>query len=376
MELTIERDTLLSTLTTASRALGTRLLTSAGLGGMHILVTETQLVATCTDRDLTIIASTDVVATDPGEVLVPGRLAVEIVRSLEPSAVVLRQVAGTELEVVSGNSSFSIRCMEADLFPKTDVGLQNDRFVEIPVSELSTTINQVVRAASTDDSRPVLTGILMSPTVGGMTVVGTDSYRLAIGTVKYDDPDSVLAEPIVIPARALAEVKRILASPPSGHVPDEMLRLSALGSTAYFSYMNTAILARLVEGRFPDYGKLIPSSYAHELSFEAEPMQQALRRMKLLVQDNKTPIRLEVSDDLINVRVTSDDIGSAVEEVSVTYSGEPFEIAFNGSYLSDGIDAINEDTIVIKTADAGKPSLLQATKENSYQYLLMPIRII
>ncbi len=380
MEFTIEQEALATAMTTASRALGSRMITNAALAGIHLSVTDNDLTMVCTDRDLTVTVQTSVQAVSNGEMLLPGRLAVEVVRSLEPGAVIVKKTGDSEVELRSGVSHFTIRSLEPDLFPRSDVPGSHTVSLEIPAHDLASSLGKVVRAASTDDSRAILTGVLVAPREGGFTLVATDSYRLAIATMSVPDVDTVMDVPIIIPGRALSEMRKILSTVSSDafseNSADGVVRFTPLPSAAQFTYRNISITTRLVDGRFPDYERLVPTSYLHELSFDAVAIQHGLKRMKLLVQDQKTPTRLIIAPDVLTLAVTADEIGSATEQLPITYDGEPFEIAFNASFLSDGIDALDSETVILKTSDSGKPSLLLSPSSHEFEYLLMPIRVV
>lgn len=380
MEFSIEQEALASAMATASRALGTRLMTNAALAGLHLSLNGNDLTLTCTDRDLTITVETTAHTVTEGEVLLPGRLAAEIVRSLDPGAVRVRQASESEVELNAGVSRFTIRSLEPSLFPRLDDGIAASQSISLPAEGFAVTLGRAVRAASTDESRAVLTGVLLAPRPGGFTFVATDSYRLAIAEMDIPGTDGILGSRMIIPARALSEMRRVLSAvstPMAGDMPGgAVVHFTARESSAQMTYANVSIVTRVVDGRFPDYERLVPTSYVHQLTFDAADMQHALKRMKLLTQDQKTPTRLHVSPGTVTLDVAADDIGSASEDVPIIYDGDAFEIAFNPTFLSDGIDAVDSESVILKTSDSGKPSLLVSPNAHDYQYLLMPIRVV
>jgi DNA polymerase-3 subunit beta len=227
-------------------------------------------------------------------------------------------------------------------------------------------LRQVVRAASTDDARAVLTGVLLASDDDGLRMVATDSYRLAV----RDLPDSgVLAsgQKVLIPGRALSELQRLL-----GDVDELQVRLGEREAT--FEAGDTRLSTRLIEGEFPNYRNLLPSSYPNLLTVGKAAMLEAIRRVKILAQDS-TPVRLTLGGDTLQITAITQDVGNAVEEIDASYDGVEMTVAFNPDYLAAGIDAIDSDDVTLATMDPMKPAVLRGVGREEYLYLLMPVRI-
>ena len=366
MKLRCERDVLVEALSTAGRAVSSRGGALPVLQGVRLEVAGDELRLAGSDLDLTIQVTAPVSGQEDGVCVIPARLAADIVRALEPGAVQL-ETDDDEARIASGRSQFAVRALPADEFPRLPV--QSGDAVTLTGADFAEALRQVVRAASNDDARPVLTGVLMAAEDPGLRLVATDSYRLAV----RDLPGaSVLREgqKVLIPSRALAELQRLAGSEGTGEVT---LRLGEHDAT--FEAGGVKLTTRLIEGEFPNYRQLIPASYPNRLIVSREGLLDALRRVRLLVRDQTTPVRIALKPDGIQLTVVSTEIGQATEDVDAKYEGTEMTVAFNPGYLIDGVEAITGDEVLLETLDALKPATLRSTEGGEYLYLLMPVRV-
>jgi DNA polymerase-3 subunit beta len=360
-----ERDVLVEALGTAGRAAAGRGGSTPILGGLRLSVAGDQLEVTGPDLDLTISVSTVVSGSGDGVVVAPGRLVTDIVRALEPGAVSL-EADEEELRIASGRSHFTVRTHPAGDFPRLPAPTGDT--VTIDASGLTEALRQVTRAASSEESRPILTGVLMAAEEGGVRLVATDSYRLAV----RDLPGlGVLGEgqKVLIPSRALNELLRLLGSSSASVA----LQLGAHDAT--FSVGGVTLTTRLIEGEFPNYRSLIPSSYPNRLTVGREALLDAVRRVKLLARDATTPVRIALRPTGIELTVITTDWGTATEDVDAKYEGAEMTVAFNPNFLIEGIEAVSGDEVALDTLDALKPATLRPIDSDAYLYLLMPVRV-
>jgi DNA polymerase-3 subunit beta len=254
------------------------------------------------------------------------------------------------------------------------VGKTTEPATSISETALSEAVRQVVRAASHDDGRPLLTGVLLSHIDGSIRMVATDSYRMAMRHLpgKNTIPGE---EDLLVPARALSELQRL----PTGTITDggdtDKVGVAASSSEITFWQGNVQISTRLLEGRYPDYKQLIPDSYPNRLHLGKENFLAALRRVQLLVRDNTTPVRLSMRASGVDLSVQSQDVGDAAESVDGDYTGEDLIIAFNPSYLIDGVEAVTGDEVIVETADATRAATVRGAEDDDFRYLLMPVRV-
>jgi DNA polymerase III subunit beta len=358
-----ERDLLVEALGTAARAVATRGGALPVLSGVRLEVSGDRLVLTGSDLDLTVAVGAEVSGEADGVAVVPARLAADIVRALEPGAVHV-ETGPEEALIAAGRSHFSVRLLPADDFPRLpDVPPDS---VTLDAPALADALRQVVRAASHDDARPVITGVLMSAEGDGLRLVATDSYRLAV----RDLPGaSVLGEgqQVLVPSKALGELVRIL-----GGAQKVTLRLGERDAT--FEVGGARVTTRLIEGTFPNYRQLIPSSYPNRLTVGREPLLDALRRVKLLARE-ATPVRLQLAADGVQLSAVTQDVGRAEEDLDAKYEGTEMMIAFNPEYLADGVEAVVGDEVTLETLDGLKPAVVRSVEGSEFLYLLMPVRV-
>jgi DNA polymerase-3 subunit beta len=369
-----ERDSLVEALSTAARAVASRSSSSAALSGLLLGCDGNRLVVTGTDLDLTIRVKLEVIGLQDGATLVPARLLVDIVRSLEPGAVTVEGGDHSEkVEIAAARSRFGLRTYPVVEFPSVSVG--GDDGAAVSGALLAEGLRQVVRAASTDDARPLLTGVLMTNEDGAVRLVATDSYRLAMRDLEGTKEVAAAGE-MLVPARALAELQRLTgAGAVGGHEADEEIWVSPGDHEITFRRGAVRISTRLLEGTYPDYRQLIPDQYPARLHVGKESLVAALRRVRLLVRDNTTPVRLSMRSGGVDLTVVSQEVGDAAESVDGDFIGDDLVIAFNPSYLIDGVEAVVDDEVVIETGDPSKPATVRGAEHDNFHYLLMPVRV-
>lgn len=333
------------------------------LNGVKLDVAGDRLTVTGTDLDLTIQLGVDVGGATDGATVLPARLVSDIVRSL-PSGKIEVALDDDNVSISGGRSQFSVRPMAAEDFPK--LAEPSGSGATLPAAELGEALRKVVRAASTDDSRPILTGVLLTAEANGVRLVATDSYRLAVCDLAGQH---VLNEgqKVLVPARALNELQRLLGA--GGEVT---MRLGDREAT--FEVNSTRLTTRLIDGEFPNYRQLIPPSHANVLTVEREPLMEAIRRVKILAQ-HATPVRLGISADGLRVSAITQDIGNATEELDASATGDELTVAFNPEYLAAGVEACTAESVTLSTNDGLKPAILRGVGDDTYLYLLMPVRV-
>jgi DNA polymerase-3 subunit beta len=355
------------------------------LGGVRIESQANHLGVVGTDLDLTVHASTEVIGISDGVCVAPAKLLADIVRSLEPGAVTIES-EGEKIEIGAARSRFSLRTFPVDDFPSLPEPPQPVTF--LPASSLAGALRQVVRAASGDDARPLLTGVLVAAEAGGIRLVATDSYRLAMRDIDGSDALTDSSQ-ILVPARALAELQKLAVlgaatkddvsdrgeGDGNGAGPAPTVGLSIGDHDVTFTSGDVKISTRLLDGSYPDYRQLIPSEYPNRLHVGKDSLLDALRRVRLLVRDNTTPVRLSMRSGGVDLTVVSQEVGDASETVDADFEGSELTIAFNPTYLIDGVEAVSGDEVLLETVDATKPATVRAAEETNFRYLLMPVRV-
>jgi DNA polymerase-3 subunit beta len=366
LKLTTKREELVAKLSVVSRAVSTRAATQA-LSGVLITAADGQVTLSATDLDMGLETTVDADVENEGSVLLPGRLLAEVVRSLaEPMVEIEMRESEHDVEIRSGSSSFHLRVLPAEDFPKLPA--PGEQGLKIPAKELGASIDLVARAASRDDMRPVLTGVFVTAGGAEMTMVATDSYRLA---VKRTELNADLGGEIEsnIPARALRELGRILSAEAA-----EEATVSLLPNQAVFQAGAIVLSTRLIEGQFPNFRQLLPESYEHDVRLPRTEFLDVTRRVSQLAQRN-APLRLSFSPGELTVSAETPDVGDARETMPAAFEGEPLEIGFNPEFLKEGIESVEGEEILLRLISPLRPGLLQPVEGEDFRYLVMPIRL-
>ena len=364
MKFRCERDTLVEAFGAAGRAVANRGGALPVLAGVRVELTGDRLKLTGSDLELTIEVEIEVAGEQDGIAVLPSKLASDLVRSLGDPRVEV-DAEGDEATITAGRFQSSLRLLPADEFPR--LAAPADEAVTLAAGDFAEALRQVVPAASADDARPIITGVLMAAEEGGLRLVATDSYRLAVRDLPGT---SVLAEgqSVLVPSRALKELERLLAA------ADEVtLRLGE--REAAFEVGGTRLTTRLIEGEFPNYRGLIPASHPNRLTVGREALVEAVKRVKLMARELNTSVRLSMSAEGLELVAITQDVGQASEQLDAAYEGSDLTVAFNPDYLLSGIEVTPGDEILLDTVDAQKPAVIRAGDAQEFLYLLMPVRV-
>jgi len=353
-----ERDDLADVLARAARAVSTRSPQQI-LQGLLCEVQGSRLQVTGTDGEVTIRTTLEVEPLEPGRTVVPAKLAAEAVRKL-PAGAVTMSAADGEVEITGNGPRFRLREFVVNDFPDIAdtiespvVGVDGEMFV--------TALAQVGVASSGDDARPTLTGVLFESRDEGLRLVATDSYRLAV----RDLSGVSIGNTALVPYRALREVGRTIV--------DAKIGVQLDSREAAFSSERGRMTARVIEATFPNYGQLLPDSYPNRLAVKKAELLEAMARASLVAEDH-IPVRLSLTEGGVELSVTRQEVGEETEHITADYSGEEMTIAFNTRYLTDGVNAVSGDEVILETIDPLKPGMISGG-EDGFQYLLMPVRL-
>jgi DNA polymerase III subunit beta len=366
LKLTIKRDELVAKLSIVSRAVSTRAATQS-LSGILVSAAPDGVSLCATDLEMGLKTKLEAEADGSGSVLLPGRLLAELSRSLGESVVELElRESERDVEIRSGSSSFHLRVLPSEDFPTFPE--EEGEPLTIPAPALAATVELVARAASRDDMRPVLTGVFVSASGAEMTMVATDSYRLAVKRTELQGGIGGELE-ANIPAKALRELGRIVSADGVESVSVALLR-----NQAVFRAGGIVLNTRLIEGQFPNFRQLLPESYEHDVRLPRPELLEVTRRVSQLAQRN-APLRLSFAPGELTVAASTPDVGDAEETMPAAFEGEPLEIGFNPEFLREGIESVEGDEILLRLISPLRPGLLQPVDNEDFRYLVMPIRL-
>jgi DNA polymerase-3 subunit beta len=367
MKLSVPRDSLSGALQLVGRAVSSRG-TLPSLGGIMLTAADGGLTLRATDMELAITRTLDDARPDDeGSVLLPGRLFSDVVRSLPPGDVALElRAEQRDVEIAAGGARFHLRTLPAEDFPRLPE-LEGET-VRLPGGPLAATVELVARAASRDEVRPILTGVLLQAEGETLTMVATDSYRLS---VKHTRLEAAVEQGLEanVPARALRELARIVSAEAADEVEIALPR-----NQIVFQAAGVLLSSRLIEGQFPSWRQLVPESFEHEVRLPRDEFLEIARRISQLAQRN-APLRLAFAEGELTVAAETPDIGDASEGMPAPYTGEPLEIAFNPQFLVEGIESVGSEELVIQLSSPLRPGLLRPVDGEDFSYLVMPIRL-
>jgi len=367
LKFSASHEQLLSRLLLAGRAVSTRS-AMPSLGGILVTATAGAVGLRATDMEVGLSLSLSADVESEGSALLPGRLLVDVVRSLPPGEQVKLELRPEQrdVEIRAGSSRFHLRTLPPEDFPRLPE-IEGEA-MKMPAGAFADTVERVARAASRDEVRPILTGILVSARERTLTMVATDSYRLSVKHTELDKPIAQELEANV-PARALRELSRIVAS----EAADEV-EIALPGNQVLFRAGGVVLSSRLIEGQFPSYRQLIPESFDHEVRLPRTEFLDAARRVGQLAQRN-APLRLAFSEGELTIAAETPEVGDASEAMPAPFAGEALEIAFNPEFLVAGIESVETDEIVVRLTSPLRPGLLEPLERDDFRYLVMPIRL-
>src|SRR5262245_39234000 len=335
------------------------------LGGVLLRAREGRLELAATDMELSLRLSVEGEVEGEGAIVAPGRLLVDLARLLPESEVVLehRPEQGV-LEVTCGPAAYKLNTYSAEDFPKLP-DVEGAQTFGVDSGAFLDTVAKVARSASRDESRPVLTGVLVRFEGANLVMAATDSYRMSVKETELKEPAGAELEAIV-PARALTELSRIAQDAAE-------LQIGVQENHVVFGTGDVWLTTRRIDGQFPNYKQLLPETFEHEVALPREEFLEVVRRASVMAQRN-SPLRLRFADGEVTISAQTQDVGEARESLPVPFSGETLEIGFNPEFLRDGLESVETDEIALRLISPLRPGLLRSDDEE-FSYLIMPIRL-
>ena len=366
MKIDVSKDELVAKLGIVSRAVSTRG-TVQVLSGVLLAADAGTLTVAATDMELSLRTTLEAQVDGEGAVVIPGKPLVDLARLLPDSEVTIeyRPEEGT-VQIVSGAYSSRLNVFNAEDFPRLPA--VDAQLHAIERDALLETIDRVARSASRDESRPVLTGILVRFEQAKLVMVATDSYRLSVKETELTDAAPELEA--IIPARALTELSRLAGGDTIdlGVHENHVVFGTSVGGTA-----DAWLTTRRIDGQFPNYRQLLPETFEVELTLPKSELADVVRRASVLALRN-SPLRLRLAEGELTVSAQTQDVGETHETMPAAYTGEEFLIGFNAEFLRDGVDSIQGEDVRLKLINPLRPAILEDAAAD-FTYLIMPIRL-
>ena len=372
MKFVVERDSLVDAVNWVSKSISNRPITTALLG--IVIDASEEVTLSGSDLETSAKAKFKAEVSQKGKVLVPGRLLAEISRSL-PAKPISFVLEGSRVLVSAGNAKFTLPTLPLSEYPTlpelpaASGSLNSDLF--------ATAVNQVAVAAGKDDSLPTLTGVFVEINKNQITLAATDRYRLAVKELTWSAQDANIETTSLLRARTLADAAKSLIG--SSQVTIALAPTTTNEKLVGFISEGKTMTSRVLDGSFPPFRHLLPSESTADAIIEVAPFLDSVRRVAL-VTDKTVPLRLNFSNNTLQLEAGTGDEAQASEKLDINYKGEDINIAFNPTFLTDGLTAINTAFVHISFTGANKPAVLTGQTEagsapiTNYKYLLMPMR--
>ncbi|MCL2491340.1 MAG: DNA polymerase III subunit beta [Coriobacteriia bacterium] len=364
MKLNISKNELVAALAIVSKATSNRS-TIPILSGILIRATDGEIDLFSTDLETSIKTSAAGLIEEEGSVVVPAKIITDIVRSL-PDVSILLETIGQSLSIKAHQSSFTIRTLPAEDFVKFPE-IEGVESITLPAGELAEMTKKVARVVGRDETRAVLTGILLQIDKNTIKMVATDSYRLAIVEKEREATEGAEQFEALIPGKALDDVVKMADKSAN-------IEITLTTNQVRFIFGSTTFITRRIEGTYPNYQNLLPDEYALKVVLSTEEMTEAAKRAALMAANN-TALKMSVSveDQALIMTAQSTDQGQAEEVIMAKAVGEDREISANPTYLLDGLSVVPDEFITLELQEAMKPGIIRS-EEGGYLYLFMPVR--
>ncbi|HEV8179726.1 MAG TPA: DNA polymerase III subunit beta [Gaiellaceae bacterium] len=363
LRITCTKEEFVQGLSVVGRAVSTRTSIQI-LSGILLEAAGGELRLAATDMELSLRAAVPARVEGDGAVVLPGRTLVDIARLLPGEDVTIEhRAAESVVHVASGSASYTLHTYNAEDFPRLpEVG--DAQTFSVDREALLETIARVARAASRDEARPVLTGVLVQFTGDKLVMAATDSYRLAVKETPLTSPAPELEA--IVPSRALQELSRVAGD-------GEEIAVGVQENQVLFSVGGVWLTTRRIDGQFPNYRQLLPETFEHELTVARGELLDVVRRAAVMIQ-RATPLQLRFADGEVTVVARTHEVGESKESMPVAYNGEPLEIGFNAEFLREGLESVEGDDVRLKLISPLRPTVLTDEGED-FTYLVMPIRL-
>jgi len=364
VKFSISQNELLNALTVVSKGVSTRS-TLPVLSGILIEAQNDQLTFISTDLVLSITYSCAALIEEKGSAVFPAKFFLDIVKNLNNAAVSVYSEEETA-EISCDGSSFTIKTLNPEDFPAFP-DVDTTQTISVPFIQFASMIKKVGRVVSKDESRAILTGVLITAESGLLKMVATDSYRLSV--TQCESVDDTAGFNAVVSGNFLMDIASLPKS-------EERISLSLAENQIVVRYGSTVFVNRRIEGAFPNYQQLLPKEYNCRVGVSTSALISAVKRASL-VGSSASPVKFSVfpNHGYIRLSASSQDVGSVEEEIPCDGEGEEIEIAFNCAYVLEGLNSIETDKVYIELQSSLKPGILTSDKEENYLYLVMPVRI-
>jgi len=336
------------------------------LANVLLAARDGRLNLTGTDLEVELVATSHVSVQQPGDITVPGRKLLDIFRSLPEKTPVMLSTEGERVSLRAGRSRFTLSSLPAAEFPLVEE-INAQQTLSVPQGEFRRLIDKTHFSMAQQDVRYYLNGLLLETDGMALRAVATDGHRLALCETELSEKTKT-SQQVIVPRKGVLELQRILGT-------EGTLELAVGTNHVRCQIGDIRFTSKLIDGRFPEYGRVIPSNPPRTVTAEREPLRQALQRTAILANEKYRGIRLTARPGLLTLQAHNPEQEEAEDQVEVTYHGEEVEIGFNVNYLLDALSAIEGDKVEIGLTDSNSSCLVRAPGTTNTRYVVMPMRL-
>jgi len=366
MKINANRDDLLSPLLTVGSVVERRQ-TLPILANILISTGKDKLQFTATDLEVELTTSANATADEEMEFTLPARKLIDICKALPDGAEISLDVSGDKATLRSGRGRYTMGMLPATDYPSIEPSAASEEF-SLPESVLKRLIDKTAFAMAQQDVRYYLNGLLLEFTTGRIRAVATDGHRLALCDAEFDTHTGSDIQ-VILPRKAVIELGRLLSD------SDEELRLEVSNSHVRINFGDTVFTSKLIDGRFPDYERVMPSGNTQDLQADKELLRQSLTRTSILSNEKYRGIRFRLAPGLLHLQAHNPEQDEAEEELEVDYQGDEITIGFNVGYLLDVLSTLDTETVNMALIDSNSSTLVTTAGSSECRYVIMPMRL-
>jgi len=362
----IERDALLRPLQAVSGIVERRH-TLPILANVLIEHKDQRLFVTATDLEMQITAYSELAGTPAQAVTVSARKLQDLLRALPDDAALTIDGSGSRMTLRAGRSRFNLQTLPAADYPKIGIGTEQVQALTLPQRDLRGLLKSAEFAMAQQDIRYYLNGMLLVIDTGALQAVATDGHRLSWTKLPFEGNFS--RQEVILPRKTVLELGKLLSD------VDDPVTLDVLANQVRFRFANVELVSKVVDGKFPDYNRVIPTGHAKHIELGRGELLASLQRAAILSNEKFRGVRLVLGKDQLKIICTNSEQEEAEEELEVAYKGDPLDIGFNITYLLDVLQNLAMDRVQLAFGDANSSALITMPDRDDYKYVVMPMRI-
>lgn len=329
--------------------------------------TDGNLFVTATDLEMQITARSDLPGKQDQSVTVAARKLQDLLRALPEDATLNVETAAGKMTVRAGRSRFNLQTLPAADYPRISIAKEQLQTIKLPQRELRALLNLAQFAMAQQDIRYYLNGMLLVVDKGSLQAVATDGHRLSYASLAV--PGEHTRQEVILPRKTVLELGKLLEE------SDAEVTIDLLSNQVRFRFGSIDLVSKVVDGKFPDYNRVIPTGHTKQIEMSRAELLQALQRAAILSNEKFRGVRLVLGSDQLKIICTNSEQEEAEEELAIAYKGDALDIGFNINYLLDVLHNLDQESVLLAFGDANSSALLTLPGRNDYKYVVMPMRI-